>query len=418
VKTLLSIIAVIGIVAVVSSFNTTFAQNVTNSSVILNESLIGHFAMGTPLNLTSTSPLQQFKIGIVANDVKCQQDLQLIIKSEDGSPACVKPDTAQKLVKRGWGWAMQTIDSLKPSSPNRIIGLENDTGIVTFGNQTYYFETPHYTQDAYVNPMQISFHDVLFTLFPSGFKGGLPTNFGGVAANGCGGSYFWTDAKFPDGIHVLLNIFAITSMSQQCSTLPAPTYFSTHTNPQAGLTFYDGKMKLLVSVHNRVTQKENTTIPASFTPCNIPYPQSNTGVAVLYMPLNSIGKICVRYSNVNDTPEPIFGIRIFDPNNSYKNATSITTWDNLRNNYTISKGDSTVVYLINTGNQTGFYGLVLSCGGTPFGGIPFAVGYDNKSKIISSDFPFLGVKHSCPAMTYDSHIDSLTGIGVRDIPYP
>jgi hypothetical protein len=48
------------------------------------------------------SPLKQFKSGISVNDVKCQQDLQLVIKSEDGSPACVKSDTAQSLVKRGW----------------------------------------------------------------------------------------------------------------------------------------------------------------------------------------------------------------------------------------------------------------------------------------------------------------------------
>ncbi|MDE1771001.1 MAG: hypothetical protein KGI28_10695, partial [Thaumarchaeota archaeon] len=157
---------------------------------------------------------------------------------------------------------------LKPLLPNRIAGLENDTGIVIFGNRTYYFETPHYTQDAYVNPVQISFHGVVFTLFPSGFKGGLPTDFGGVAANGCSGSYFWTDAKFPDGTHVLLNIFAHTTMSQQCLTLPAPTYFSTHTDPLAGLTFYDGKMKLLVSVEGMLQQNNSvfsTQIPTNET---------------------------------------------------------------------------------------------------------------------------------------------------------
>src|SRR5205807_5395510 len=110
---------------------------------------------------------------------------------------------------------------------------------------------------------------------------------------------------------------------------------------------------------------------------------------------------------------PIFGIRIFDPNNSYQNVTSITIWDYLENNYTIPKGDSTVVYWIKTGNQTGFYGLNLSCGG-----MPFAVGYDNNSKMSSSDFPFVGVTHSCPIMMYDSNIEGLTGVGVKYIPYP
>lgn len=93
------------------------------------------------------------------------------------------------------------------------------------------------------------------------------------------------------------------------------------------------------------------------------------------MPTNTIGKICIRYFDVNDTPEPIFGIRIFDPNNSYQNATGITTWNDIGNNYTISKGGAIVVYWIKTGNQTGFYGPDIFCGVTPF-----AVEYDNNSK--------------------------------------
>gem|GEM_PF-3364740 len=47
-------------------------------------------------------PLKQFKSGIAANDIECKQGLQLVIKAEDGSPACVKPDTANVLIKRGW----------------------------------------------------------------------------------------------------------------------------------------------------------------------------------------------------------------------------------------------------------------------------------------------------------------------------
>jgi hypothetical protein len=48
------------------------------------------------------SPLAQFKSGISAQDVKCHQGLQLIIKAEDNSPACVTQDTATKLMSRGW----------------------------------------------------------------------------------------------------------------------------------------------------------------------------------------------------------------------------------------------------------------------------------------------------------------------------
>lgn len=53
--------------------------------------------------LQTLPPLVQLNYGVPAKDVKCKQGLQLVIKAEDGSPACVKPDTAQKLIERGWG---------------------------------------------------------------------------------------------------------------------------------------------------------------------------------------------------------------------------------------------------------------------------------------------------------------------------
>lgn len=48
------------------------------------------------------SPLKQIKSGISSNDVQCKANFTLIIKSEDGFPACVKPDTATVLIARGW----------------------------------------------------------------------------------------------------------------------------------------------------------------------------------------------------------------------------------------------------------------------------------------------------------------------------
>ena len=47
-------------------------------------------------------PLKQFKSGISIQNIHCIEGLQLVIKAEDGSPGCVKSDTAQILVKRGW----------------------------------------------------------------------------------------------------------------------------------------------------------------------------------------------------------------------------------------------------------------------------------------------------------------------------
>lgn len=48
------------------------------------------------------TPLHQFKARIPANKVACADGFALVIKLEDGSPACVKPVTAQILIERGW----------------------------------------------------------------------------------------------------------------------------------------------------------------------------------------------------------------------------------------------------------------------------------------------------------------------------
>lgn len=52
-------------------------------------------------------PLKQFESGIAAKDVVCKEGLQLVIKAEDGSPTCVKYDTANILIERGWAKALQ-----------------------------------------------------------------------------------------------------------------------------------------------------------------------------------------------------------------------------------------------------------------------------------------------------------------------
>ncbi|MDE1832547.1 MAG: hypothetical protein KGI02_09305, partial [Thaumarchaeota archaeon] len=77
--------------------------------VIFDNSLLGttveveHNFSGVKLEAVPLSPIQQFKEGMKPEYVKCNQNLHLIIKAEDGSPACVNPDAAQKLIERGWG---------------------------------------------------------------------------------------------------------------------------------------------------------------------------------------------------------------------------------------------------------------------------------------------------------------------------
>jgi len=49
------------------------------------------------------SPLKQFNLGIAASDVKCRVGFELLLKATLGTPACVTPSSADKLVSYGWG---------------------------------------------------------------------------------------------------------------------------------------------------------------------------------------------------------------------------------------------------------------------------------------------------------------------------
>lgn len=67
---------------------------------------------------SDSSPLKQFKEGTSATDVKCNKGMVLVIKAEDGSPACVNPNSANILIERGWAEKiMSTTSSSELSSP-------------------------------------------------------------------------------------------------------------------------------------------------------------------------------------------------------------------------------------------------------------------------------------------------------------
>jgi len=52
--------------------------------------------------ISQDSPLKQISSGIDPYSVTCKEDFELVFKSTDNSPACVKPSTAEKLIQRGW----------------------------------------------------------------------------------------------------------------------------------------------------------------------------------------------------------------------------------------------------------------------------------------------------------------------------
>jgi hypothetical protein len=78
-------------------------ENMTGN---MNENMTGNMtgtSNGPPIIQKILSPLQQFKSGTSATSVKCNEGFTLVIKIEDGSPACVTSQISQALVARGWG---------------------------------------------------------------------------------------------------------------------------------------------------------------------------------------------------------------------------------------------------------------------------------------------------------------------------
>ncbi|MDE1725550.1 MAG: hypothetical protein KGH76_06610, partial [Thaumarchaeota archaeon] len=72
---------------------------------------------------TVIPPLKILEEGYSIKDVKCNLGFSLVFKAEDGSPACVTSNTAQKLIERGWTKNPTGVSALaKP-----LIGIYNLT---------------------------------------------------------------------------------------------------------------------------------------------------------------------------------------------------------------------------------------------------------------------------------------------------
>lgn len=127
---------------------------------------------------------------------------------------------------------------ISSSQPKGIGVLENNAGVVTLGNQTFYIITLNDTLSSYhgVAVIPITFHNVNFTLFPNVFSIGPPGS--------CGNTNFGSEVKFSDGTYEQLGVHTPGS---PCIENYIETALTSHTTPQAGVRDYHGKISLLVS---------------------------------------------------------------------------------------------------------------------------------------------------------------------------
>ena len=81
-------------------------------------------------------PLQQYKNGVHHSDIMCRNGLELAIKSNVLTPACVKPETKAKLFDRGW-----TTDATIHAESSRMCHVEPVTGPCKASIERYYFDS-------------------------------------------------------------------------------------------------------------------------------------------------------------------------------------------------------------------------------------------------------------------------------------
>lgn len=329
---------------------------------IINSTTMFSFEVGDKNLLVS---LKQSELGIPSDKIECRSDLQSITKAEDNSTACVTHQAIQTLVKRGWA------RTNSQESPIDITGL----------NTKYSAGQPI---NATVN-------------FTGWMNGGLYPDV--KILNADNGSKVWSNCFYTHTEPAGGGVIGTGTYNVRCLD-KYPVINQT------------GNYIMIASVDNNIAKERFAVVkplllPASFEPCDTPYLES-AGIAVLYMPANSTGKICIQYSNPN-TPQPA-GIRIFEAQHIMEDTNDVTSYATPD---AIPTGNNIIVYTITTKNNVGFYGLTVFCGG-----IPLAVGYDDKSNFTLNDFPWEKSQTIyCPMMTYQYKIDSLSGIGVKYIPY-
>jgi len=87
------------------------------------------------------SPLKQIKSGIVIDEIQCRESLVLVTKHDD-SPACVKPETKQKLIERGWA-DEYTVVKCTPSIFDSGKECTSETIVIIGKNNTVVFRNTY-----------------------------------------------------------------------------------------------------------------------------------------------------------------------------------------------------------------------------------------------------------------------------------
>ena len=96
-----------------------------------------------------SSPKQQLKNNVALTDISCKNNMVLIFKATDQSPACVKSTSVEKLIERGWGiHFLPNVDStqIKNSELKQNGKYDVETSQVNYGDSMGFLANPVSTE--------------------------------------------------------------------------------------------------------------------------------------------------------------------------------------------------------------------------------------------------------------------------------
>ncbi|MFQ5440186.1 MAG: hypothetical protein ACE5DL_01855 [Nitrosopumilaceae archaeon] len=115
--------------------------------IIFGFALFLIFSLTIPANADVEAPKKQLDKGIPAEEIICKTGLDLIIRN-NGAPACVKPETAEKFLSLGWATIPIKFTDLKPKVE---ISEETTESTVEFSDSQNQIETIPATGGSFVN---------------------------------------------------------------------------------------------------------------------------------------------------------------------------------------------------------------------------------------------------------------------------
>jgi len=105
-----------------------FGFSITNVDAIQNPLELFMPSSEKPIipDTSAMSPRAQMLAGLSASQVMCKEGLNLVIKAENGSPACVKASTVYKLIERSW-ISMESAFAQEPELETEQVSSEPKT---------------------------------------------------------------------------------------------------------------------------------------------------------------------------------------------------------------------------------------------------------------------------------------------------